>query len=193
MTSVNDDAFWRQGKVWISIVAIITSIGGWLVYDAMTAPRWMRDFGLEMAARATVTAPMSEESAFSTMRGREEPDHPYICLGDIAPFDWDRVFVVTSGGPLPPKLSGLSWPSGENEVAELNMRLAGDSRYQLIAFEFEGAVVDHGFYFTLWADLSDLSHRDGFSRQEAVFVASSDGESYRVTTISRSDTTPCAG
>ena len=43
----------RNGKFWILGAAVITSISGWVMYDAMMAPRWMRDFGLEMAAKAT--------------------------------------------------------------------------------------------------------------------------------------------
>lgn len=191
MTSIKGKELWRQGRIWISIVGIITAVAGWFVYDAMVAPRWMRSFGLEMAARATTDSLVSDETAFSTMRGRLEPDHPYICLNDVALFDWDRVFVVTSGGPIPKNLSELDWPAGDQEVAELNTRLASDARYQLIAFELDGAIVEYDFYFTIWADLSGLSRQVGFVRDEAVFLANSNGETYRLTAVASSTTTPC--
>jgi len=178
MTDQSGTTVWRQGRVWISAVGVIAAIAGWIVYDAMVAPRWMRDFGLEMHARATITSSKSEETAFSTMRGRPEPDSPYICFSDLVPFDWDRVFFVSSGGPIPRGLAELEWLSGE--PSELNDRLSRDPRYQLIAFELAGQVIEHEYYFTLWADLSALGQARGYSRSDAVFVSESNGEIYSV-------------
>ncbi|MDG2243062.1 MAG: hypothetical protein P8L66_06170 [Rhodospirillaceae bacterium] len=178
MTDNSDGAIWRQGRIWISVVSIVTGLAGWLAYDAMVSPKWMRDFGLEMTARATIISDRSAETAFSTMRGRPEPDSPFICLANLTPFEWDRVFFVASGGPVPSPLAKLNWV-GES-VVELNTRLESDPRYQLIAFERAGEVVELGYYFTMWANLSALGRADGFSRESAVFIADSDGETFAV-------------
>jgi hypothetical protein len=178
MSDQSETAVWRQGRMWISAVGVITAIAGWMVYDAMVSPRWMRDFGLEMHARATITSSRSEETAFSTMRGRPEPDNPYICFAAVAPFDWERVFFVSSGGPISEGLADLEWLTGE--PSELNGRLASDPRYQLIAFEHDGQIIVHEYYYTLWANLSALGQATGYSRAEAVFVSESDGEIYTV-------------
>lgn len=189
MSDQSETAVWRQGRVWISAVGIITAITGWIVYDAMVAPSWMRDFGLEMYARATITSSKSEETAFSKMRGRPEPDSPYICFADVVKFDWDRVFFVSSGGPIPSTLADLEWLTGEPR--ELNERLASDPRYQLIAFERKGQVIEYDYYYTLWADLSSLSQARGYSRAEAIFVADSDGARYTVMPATPSGSAPC--
>lgn len=189
MSDQSGTAVWRQGRVWISAVGVITAIAGWMVYDAMVAPRWMRDFGLEMHARATITSSRSEETAFSTMRGRPEPDSPFICFADVAPFDWDRVFFVSSGGPIPQGLAELEWLSGG--PSELNGRLASDPRYQLIAFERDGQVIAHDYYYTLWADLSALGQAQGYSRLDAVFVSESDGARYSVMPAAPSTSARC--
>lgn len=189
MSDQSETAVWRQGRVWISAIGVITAIAGWMVYDTMVAPRWMRDFGLEMHARATITSSRSEETAFSTMRGRPEPDSPYICFADVAPFDWDRVFFVSSGGPIPQGLAELKWLTGG--PSELNDRLASDPRYQLIAFERDGQVIAHDYYYTLWADLSALGQAQGYSRLDAVFVSESDGARYSVMPAAPSTSARC--
>lgn len=178
MTGEAGTQYWRQGKVWMSAVAIVSGIAVWLAYDAMMAPSWMREFGLDIAARAKIVAVSNEETAFSTMKGRVEPDSPYVCFSKVADFDWDRVYFVASGGPLSEQLSALKWDEGA--VAEINGRMAGDDRYQVIAFERDGMVISHDYYFTMWADLKALGQPAGFSQSEAVFVAESDGETYTV-------------
>lgn len=181
--------FWRQGKVWMSAVAVVTAIAGWMIYDAMMAPAWMRDFGLDIAARAKIVAVSGDATAFSTMKGRVEPDSPYVCFANLANFEWDRVYFVPSGGPVPDHVSALAWDEGA--VAEVNDRMAGDERYQVIAFESNGVVVAHDYYFTMWADLTALARPDGFSKTEAVFVAESDGETYTVMPAGPSAASAC--
>lgn len=181
MSTVTGEAgneFWRQGKVWMSVVAVLTGIAGWLVYDAMMAPSWMRDFGLDVAARAKVVAVNADQTAFSTMNGRAEPDSPHICFSRSADFDWDRVYFVSSGGPVAANLAALEWRDGS--VPEINARMASDDRYQVIAFERDGVVISHDYYFSMWADVTALGRPTGFSKAEAVFIAESDGETYSV-------------
>ena len=174
----------------MSVVAVVTAIAGWFVYDAMMAPAWMREFSLEMTARATIVSDRSKETAFSTMRGRPEPDSPYICLSNLTSFDWDRVFFVPSGGSISPPLAGFDW--GEGSVSEMNSRLASDTRYQLIAFERDGSVVDYAYYFTLWADLSAVGRANGFERVDSVFVAESNGDTYIVRPVASPSSSHCA-
>lgn len=176
MADKNDDQLWRRGWVWISTVAIVTGLAGWLVYDAMMAPSWMRKFGLDMAARATLVGTPSDETVFSTMKGRAEPDSPFICFTESTSFDWDRVFFVSSGGPIPSPLADLDW--GEQNLAELNDRLASDERYQLVVFERGEQIIDYRYYFKIWADLTALARADGFDPASAVFTAESDGQIY---------------
>ena len=189
MTDSSDNAIWRQGRIWISAVAVVTAFAGWLVYDTMMAPEWMRNFSLEMTARATIVSDISKETAFSTMRGRAEPDSPYICFTALAAFDWDRVFFVPPGGPVSKPLAELEWVEGA--VTDLNARLDSDPRYQLIAFEDDGVVVEHDYYFTIWADLSALGRPEGFGRAEAVFVAESNGTTFIVEPIASLNSNPC--
>ena len=172
----DDNQLWRKGWVWISAVGAITAIAGWLVYDAMMAPSWMRQFGLDMAARATIVGAPSDQTAFSTMKGRAAPQSPYICFTDSAAFEWDRVYFVSSGGPLVPPLADLNW-LGE-DLSAMNDRLASDERYQLIAFQRDNQVVEFSYYFKIWADLTALDRAEGFDRTTAVFTAESDGEIY---------------
>ncbi|NKB45702.1 MAG: hypothetical protein GKS03_15630 [Alphaproteobacteria bacterium] len=190
MTENSDDAIWRQGRVWMSAVGVVTAIAGWFVYDAMMAPAWMRELSLEMTARATIVSDRSKETAFSTMRGRPEPDSPYICLSKLTSFEWDRVFFVPSGGPISSPLAGFKWQ--EESVSEVNSRLASDTRYQLIAFERDGSVVEYDYYFTLWADLSAVGQPDGFDRNDSVFVADSNGDTYIVRPAASSGSNRCA-
>lgn len=189
MTGAAGNEFWRQGKVWMSAVAVVTGIAGWMVYDAMMAPSWMRDFGLDIAARAEIVAINQQETAFSTMQGRAEPESPYICFSNSAKFEWDRVYFVQSGGPVPGSIAGFEWQDGV--VADINRRMAEDSRYQLIAFERGGTVVEHEYYFTMWADLTEIARPTGFSRTDAVFIAESNGETYAVMPVKQAGASSC--
>ena len=171
-----DSGWWRKGKVWISAVALATAVAGWFIYDDLMSPQWMRSFGLDMAARGTIVSTNSEETVFSTMRGRADPDSPFICFTRSASFPWGQVYFVPSGGVLPKALADLDW-NGAN-VDELGRRMARDDRYQLIAFARDGQVIEYGYYFTMWADLSALARQEGFGREDAVFLADSDGKIY---------------
>jgi hypothetical protein len=167
----------------------LTGLAGWVMYDAMMAPRWMRDFGLEMAAKATIVSSRSEETAFSTMKGRAEPESPYICLADITSFDWDRVYVIGSDGQVTGDLGAKDWQGEDLNV--LNRRMREDNRYQLIAFERQGQIIEQGFYFTMWADLTDLARPEGFTPNEAVFLADSDGEVYTLSVAGPASANHC--
>jgi hypothetical protein len=83
----------------------------------------------------------------------------------------------------------LDWIGAE--VTDLNTRLGSDPRYQLIAFEDDGVVVEHDYYFTIWADLSALGRPAGFGRAEAVFVAESNGTTFIVEPISPLSSNSC--
>lgn len=177
-TETTNNAFWRQGKVWMSAVAVVTGIAGWMVYDAMMAPGWMRDFGLEVAAKAKIVATNQDQTAFSTMQGRVEPTSQYICLARVADFSWDRVHVIPSGGTLSGPVLDLEWSGGN--IDEILARMADDDRYQLFVFEQAGRVVEYEYYFTMWADLSALARPTGYTKTEAIFVAESNGETYTI-------------
>lgn len=170
-------------------IFLVSALAGWFAYDAMMAPRWMRDFGLDMAARAKIVSTPSQITAFSTLKGRPDPDNPYICLRNVTSFDWDRVYFVGSGGQVADRLSLLDW-DGE-DLFTLNSRMKNDSRYQLIAFEHDGRVIEHGFYYTLWADLSRLADPKGLSKDQAVFLAESDGETYSLTLADPKEEASC--
>ena len=179
----------QSGKFWILLVGLATLLAGWKIYESMMVPRWMRDFGLDMAARACIVSTNPQDTVFSTMKGRAEPENPYIYLANSARFDWDRVYVVGSGGQVSEPLINLEWNGKDLEV--LNRRMRQDDRYQLIAFERDRSIVDHGFYFTMWADLSALTRPEGLSRSEAVFVADSDGEIYSLSIAGANKDTSC--
>ena len=181
--------FLRQGRVLISIIFVATGIAVWLAYSATMAPRWIRDFGLDIAARATIVSTTSETTVFSTMQGRPEPDSPYICMKHSAPFTWDRVYFVQSGGKNLDVLRNLDWGGASPE--ELRQQMSQDDRYQLIVFVQGGRVIQQGYYFTLWADLTALGRVEGFSPQEAIFLADSDGEIYTLTIAENTPPNAC--
>ncbi len=165
-----------MGKALFSLCVIALAVVGWFVYDATMAPDWMRKFAEELNTRATITGEFRPEAAFPTLKNRPDPDSPYICFSHIADFEWDRLYIVPSGGPIPISITAFDWP--DEPVSELSDRLASDPRYQIIAFTLAGRVVDYAYYFTIWGDLSEAASPQGFDRSEAVFVAESDGQSF---------------
>ena len=188
MDSNHSEKRWR-GRALIVATATVTLIAVTYFYNTMMAPQWIRDFGLDIAARATIVSTTSETTVFSTMRGRPEPDSPYICMQNHTPFSWDRVFVVPSGGTNLDALIDLEWETSSRE--KLRQQMKSDDRYQLIAFVSRGRVIEHRLYYTLWADLSALGRHEGFSRQEAVFLADSDGEIYTLTVADNAPPNAC--
>lgn len=189
MSEIPGKGWWRKGKVWISAIAVSMAFAGWFSYDSLLSPQWMRSFGLDMAARATIVSTSTGDTVFSTMKGRADPDNPFICLTHSASFPWDRVYVVPSKRSISASLAAMDW-DGE-DVESLRRRMVGDDRYQLIAFTREGRVVDHGYYYTMWADLSALGRAQGFSRDEAVFLADSNGTTYTLTVADSAPTPVC--
>ncbi len=181
---------WRKGQVWITATAVLTAVAGWFVYDALMAPRWMRAFGLDVAARATIVSSLSNNIAFSSLKDRPDPDSPYICMSKSATFPWQRVYIVPSGGTIPENLTLIPWPDEDVDLHQ--SRLNSDDRYQLIVFVDDDQVVEYGYYFTIWADLSALGHTNGFARDEAVFSAESNGEIYRLQFVEEAPYDVCA-
>jgi len=149
----------------------------------------MRAFAEELAMRATVVSTSTPTTAFSTMKGRADPDSPYICFGNITDFKWDRVYFIPSGGPVPKELASMHWKT--SDVTEIDERLARDDRYQLIVFTNGEQVSQVGYYFTIWGDISALGQTQGFDPESAVFVAESDGETYTVLPVDGSARALC--
>ncbi len=179
-----------RGRIWIVLTVAVTIFVGATLYNEIMAPRWIRDFGLDIAAKATIVSMNAEATVFSTMRGRPEPDSPYIYLNNSATFPWDRVFFVPSGGVNLDALVDLDW--NEASLEDLQSQMKQDARYQLIAFVKDGRVVERGYYFTLWADLTALGRVKGFNRQEAVFLADSNGEIYTLTIANNAPLSACS-
>ena len=180
----------RNTRLWIVAIVVATIAAGTFLYDMMMAPKWMRDFGLDMAAKATIVSVGTQATAFSTMKGRPEPDSPYICMVHAAPFSWDRVYFVASGGNALDSLENLDWDGGA--IDDLRRQMASDQRYQLIVFAKDNRVIEQGYYFTLWADLAALGRPEGFNRQDAVFQADSNGEVYTLTVAKDAPANACA-
>lgn len=167
-----------QGQFLFLACVVALAVTGWFAYDAMMAPRWMRAFAEELNKRAEITGEFRPEAAFPTLRNRPDPDSPYICISKIADFEWDHMFVIPSGGPVPDSLTHFDWP-GES-VDQINARLGDDARYQIIAFTSGDSIIDHGYFFTMWGNLSPIATSQGFERANAVFVAESDGRTFTV-------------
>ena len=178
-----------SGRFWLLVSVTATFIAGWFMYDAMMAPRWMRDFGLDISNKARIVSVNPGRTVFSSLNGRPEPKSYYICFSESARFEWNRVYFVASGGQVSGLLSEMDW-QGENLV-ELNRRMRLDDRYQLIAFENNGRIIEHGFYFTMWANISSLATDAGFSKADAVFLADSDGETYELRLADSADGFVC--
>ena len=190
MTDERDNAVWRRGWFVITLAFGVAGAAVWFAYDVMMAPRWMRAFAEELASRATVVSTSAPDTAFSTMKGREDPDSPFICISELTDFDWDRLYVVQSGGPVQPALEAMSW--ARDSARTMNARLARDPRYQLIVFTRGGEVTAFDYYFTMWGDLSAVARPQGFDPMSAVFVAESNGGSYTVLQADVDADTACA-
>lgn len=180
----------RIGKGLFLVSFLAIAVAGWLAYNATMAQDWLRQFAEELNTRATITGEFQSQSAFPTLRNRPDPDSPYICFSRVASFDWDRLYVIPSGGPVPVLLDSLMWP--EETVADINQRLSGDPRYQIIAFVAGERVVEYGYYYTIWGDLSSVATPQGFDRYEAVFVAESNGQSFIVSPAPQAGQEHCA-
>jgi hypothetical protein len=160
----------RSGTILV-VVLIAVLTGGWLVYRHLIPPRWLHNFAVEIALRATPdpNAPPPEDVRQATPRGLAS--HPYICMRAVVPFAWNRLIIVPSGGD--PRDNGIlrnaEWPDkGLTRFAAL---LSHDPRYQLIVLLQDGRVVGDDLFFTFWADLSALGQPDGYTPETAIFTA----------------------
>ncbi|MBP02639.1 MAG: hypothetical protein CMM25_07505 [Rhodospirillaceae bacterium] len=155
------------------VMCIFISI---FAYRTLLSPRWVREFSLDIAARAEILSYSPDTTAFSAIRNRKEPDSPYICLEKFTEFNWDRVYFVSGVHQLPNHLKVKNWL--DNSYENLYDLLARDSRYQFIIFERNGNIIDSEHYFSMWADFSEITKMSGYLPLEAVFLAESDGVRY---------------
>jgi hypothetical protein len=179
----------RSGTALVVGLAAILGLG-WFSYRAFVPPRWLHDFAGDIAYRATpdpnAPAPRDAREA----RPPANPEHPYICFAKLAPFPWDRMVVVPSGADPreAPGLKGIAWPV----AADHAVRMKADPRYQLIVLLHGEKVVADAFFFTFWADLTNLARPDGFTPETAVFTAAVEKGTHVLTPVDHLPE-PCGG
>ncbi len=157
----------------VLIIGLVTIfVVGWFIYRAAIPPTWLRDFGAEIALRATPdpAAPLPEDSRQETPRGLAP--HPYICVANVVKDPaWDKLVFISTDLPLrdQPILAQATWPKGlfERFAGELER----DNRYQLVALVKDNVVVDAQLFYTFWAQLDAVVRPEGYSPANAVFVA----------------------
>lgn len=158
---------------WAVLTFIAVFVFGWLVYRQGIPPAWLRDFAADIALRAEADpdAPLPEDSRQVTPRGLA--DTPYICAANVIPLSWDRLVVATTADEarMNAILSNASWTGAWDSAGDLANELARDSRYQAVVLLKDGKVQAAELFFTFWADLKDLARPEGFSANEAIFVA----------------------
>ncbi len=152
-------------------------VGGYF-YVGTVPPSWLRAFGAEIALRAAADPQAAEPEDTREETPRGLADNPLICLANIATQPWDRVVFVTydQGKALAehPILSKVEWSERGGKQAQL----MADDRYQLVVLLKDGKVITSEFFFTFWADLAALSRPEGFTPDDAIFVAESHAGHY---------------
>jgi hypothetical protein len=154
---------------------------GWFLYRPYIPQAWLRDLAADISYRAAVdiNAPPPEDVREASPR--VEPESPFICVAKTVRPAWDRLIVLTSGQDprANPLLANAVWTDGS--VAALAESLAGDERYQYIVLLNGQTVADAQMFFTFWGDLSALARPEGYTPDEAIFIASSRNGVYVVT------------
>jgi hypothetical protein len=160
----------RSGSLLVLGLIAVFAVG-WFVYRVTIPPAWLRDFGSEIALRATPdpNAGPPEDARMETPRGLA--DHPYICAANAIHVPWDRLVFVESGQELrtQPALADAKWPPGL--LDRFADELKRDERYQLVALVKDNAVVDAQLFYTFWAKLDAVATDDGYSPASAIFTA----------------------
>ena len=170
---------------------IAVFVAGWFAYRTTIPPTWLRDFGSEIAFRATPDplAPPPNDTRQATPRGLAR--NPYICLAHVIHLPWDRFVAVTERDGLlrHPVLSQVKWP--RQSLEDMAQRLSGDARYQLVVLLQGDRVVGAHLFYTFWAELDAISRPEGFSREEAVFTAVVKGGTYVLAPITDAPADAC--
>ncbi len=145
---------------------------GWFVYRVAIPPTWLRDFGAEIALRATPdpNAPPPGDTRMETPRGLATS--PYICFATaVKEPAWTKLVFVSADQPLrdQPILAQAIWPEGL--LDKFAGELERDPRYQLVALVNDNTVVDAQLFYTFWAKLDNVTRPEGYSPAEAIFLA----------------------
>ncbi len=161
-----------KSGTWLVIGLFLIFGLGWFIYRAAIPPTWLRDFGVEIALRAKPdpNAPPPEDTRMETPRGLAAD--PYICFANVVKDPaWTKLFFVSADQPLrdQPALAQATWPPGlfEKFAGELER----DPRYQLVALVDNNAVVDAQLFYTFWTKLDAVVRPEGYSRDNAIFLA----------------------
>lgn len=169
---------------WAVVTFIAVFVFGWLVYRQGIPPAWLRDFAAEIAllAEADPEAPLPEDTRQATPRGLAES--PYICAANVIPLSWDKLLVATTADEARTNadLGSASWTGNWSSAGDLANELARDSRYQAVVLLKDGKVQAAELFFTFWADLKGLARPEGFTPNQAVFVAAVKKGTYVLTT-----------
>lgn len=169
---------------WAVITFIAVFVFGWLVYRQGIPPAWLRDFAADIALRAAADpeAPVPEDSRQATPRGLA--DSPYICAANVIPMAWDRMLIATTADEarMNAELSNASWSGAWDSAGDLANELARDPRYQALVLLKDGKVQAAELFFTFWADLKPLARPEGFTPNDAIFVAAVRKGTYVLTT-----------
>ena len=155
------------------VLGLILVFGvGWFIYRAAIPPTWLRDFGAEIALRATPdpNAPPPEDTRQETPR--VVPTHRYICVANVVKEPaWTKLVFVPADQALrdQPVLAQATWPPGLFD--KFANELERDPRYQLVALVDGNTVVDAQLFYTFWAKLDNVVRPEGYSRDNAIFLA----------------------
>jgi hypothetical protein len=151
---------------------VLVLVVGWLAYRNTIPPRWLHDFGEEIAIHAAPdpNAPPPEDSRQATPRGLSSS--PYICAARAIHIPWDRIEFIASKEDARgvEALVAAKWPANKTLDAFAD-EVRHDPRYQGIVLLKDNRVVAAELFFTFWADLSALARPSGFTPADAVFTA----------------------
>jgi len=161
------------------------------MYKAVLGPDWVRSLAREITMRAELSSEQVNNGiVFSALKDRPNPEMPFICMNRVATFSWDTVYFIKSGKSLSSFLKKINWTDIDKK--KYIDRMNRDNRYQLIVFVLENKVVDHAFYFTLWADVSGLDRSQGYQKNQAVFTAESNGYTFSLGHADSDDFDSCS-
>ena len=182
---------WNRSRILIITFFILVFSMILLMYKVVLGPVWVRSLAKEITMRAELSSDQINNGiVFSVMKDRPEPEMPFICMNRVANFSWDKVYFIGSVNSLDSFFSKIDWTNIDKK--KYIDRLTRDDRYQLIVFVSENKVVDHAFYFTLWADVSDLDRPQGYEKNQSVFTAESNGYSFRLAHAESDDFGSCS-
>ncbi len=161
----------KSGTLLVIGLCLIFGLG-WFVYRVTIPPKWLRNVGAEIALRAKPdpNAPPPDDTRQQTPR--TVVAQPYICFGNVVTEPaWTKIVFVSADQALrdQPVLAQAKWPDGVFD--KFAGELERDQRYQLVALVKDNAVVDAHLFYTFWAKLDAVATPEGYSPENAIFLA----------------------